>query len=373
MESSVIPQIKKPSMVYGLGVASHLMPIEKVLAENKISLNMKRKDLQKLLEENDLFSGLNTETAILNNAEFKEKNVSGEDTHIEIMENESIHIKAGGNCKISINITPIRNSSEKYSEKSNHEETKSKPAGKIQGLNSSVIIVEAERNSDLGIKLIYDSDKNAEDDSDGKIESGNASLLKMLLGENAKVKLNEMFITSTDSFRRTNITLKGNKSAIYPSHSYFTYRSAKVDFKSEVTHYGENSESDMKVKGIINEKSQVITQGHVTIKPSAYNSNGYQQEDLILVGKESIARPIPNLEIGNNEVKCSHGATVSNIDEDTLFYLQSRGIKKHDAISLVLSSFLSPIMDLFSDEEKESYQSKLKKIIEESGEIEDLN
>jgi len=351
MRPLVIPQIKKPTMMYGLGVLSHLIGYERELSEKNIMSDMKDKELQKLLEENSLLSGLAIESEILNSAKFTELTLTNEEKNISLEEGESAIITLNGRSSLNIAIATKNSNDNK---------------------KAAAIIMRVKDNSDVELKIIYENRKGNESDETKpqiSVEQESISMLKMLIGENSKVTLNELFITNSNSLRRTNITLKGNGSKIYPNHAYFTYGNAKVDFKSEVTHYGENSESDMKVKGIINESSSVITQGHVTIKPSAFNSNGYQQEDLILVGEKSIARPIPNLEIGNNEVKCSHGATVSNIDEETLFYLQSRGIRKHDAISLLLSSFLSPIMGLFTGEEKEKYQHDLKIIIEESGEI----
>jgi len=122
----------------------------------------------------------------------------------------------------------------------------------------------------------------------------------------------------------------------------------------------------MKIRAIVSDSSNAIVQGDVTIKPPAFGSNGYQTEDIILLGKDAIARPIPNLEIGNHDVKCSHGATVSNIDEDTLFYAMSRGIRREDALAMLISSFLSPVLESFPRELLIIYEERISKIISDS-------
>ena len=75
---------------------------------------------------------------------------------------------------------------------------------------------------------------------------------------------------------------------------------------------------------------------------------------------------IPNLEIGNNDVKCSHGATVSNLDPETVFYLKSRGIAERDARSLLLASFIAPVLDLYADEELDRIRENVRGIIDEA-------
>ena len=83
----------------------------------------------------------------------------------------------------------------------------------------------------------------------------------------------------------------------------------------------------------------------------AFNSNGYQKEDALILSEDSKADSIPNLEINNYDVKCSHGSSIGHIDKDKLFYLMSRGISKEDSVKLVVDGFLGEIIDYVSNEE----------------------
>ena len=72
---------------------------------------------------------------------------------------------------------------------------------------------------------------------------------------------------------------------------------------------------------------------------------------MILLSDKAYAEAIPNLEIENNDVKCSHGATISQIDEDKLFYMTSRGINEKDAKRVIIEGFFEPIIVNIDEEE----------------------
>ena len=80
-----------------------------------------------------------------------------------------------------------------------------------------------------------------------------------------------------------------------------------------------------------------------------------------MMSEDAKADSIPNLEIGNNDVKCSHGASVSHIDTDKLFYLKSRGISENESIGLIIEGFLGEIADkIHNDDLKEEIKIKIR-------------
>ena len=100
----------------------------------------------------------------------------------------------------------------------------------------------------------------------------------------------------------------------------------------------------MLTKGIVKDKSKSVYNGLVNVNENAVNTDGYQKEDILILSENAEADSIPELEINNNDVRCTHGATISQIDKEKLFYLTSRGIKKPEAESLLVNGFIEPVV-----------------------------
>jgi Fe-S cluster assembly scaffold protein SufB len=114
-------------------------------------------------------------------------------------------------------------------------------------------------------------------------------------------------------------------------------------------HTGRGTESLMQNRCVLR-SSRAIIQGLVRINENAFNSNGYQKSETILLDDKSRAISIPDLEIHNNEVKCTHGSTITTLDEDKIFYLQSRGISKEEASKILIEGFYDKILNDITDE-----------------------
>lgn len=113
----------------------------------------------------------------------------------------------------------------------------------------------------------------------------------------------------------------------------------QFDVGARSIHAAPHTRSDIAGKGVLSGKAKAIYRGLVRIEKEAPSSDGYQKEDVLMLSEEAEANSIPQLEIDNNEVKCSHAATTSHIDNDQLFYLMSRGIEKEEATKLIVSGF----------------------------------
>lgn len=109
-------------------------------------------------------------------------------------------------------------------------------------------------------------------------------------------------------------------------------------------HRAPNTYSDIVSKGALSGSSKGLYRGLVKIYDNAANSNGYQKEDTLLLSKDAVADSIPNLEIDNNDVKCSHGATIGRIDKEKLFYLMSRGLPRDLATHEYVKGFFDSLV-----------------------------
>ena len=118
-----------------------------------------------------------------------------------------------------------------------------------------------------------------------------------------------------------------------------------VDNHTLVHHKYENCESHELYKGIFDGKSTGVFNGKVIVNKEAQKTNAFQQNDNILIGDKSSINTKPQLEIFADDVKCSHGCTIGQLDEKALFYMQSRGIPEKEARGLMLFAFCNEAVE----------------------------
>jgi len=118
-----------------------------------------------------------------------------------------------------------------------------------------------------------------------------------------------------------------------------------VDNHTLVHHKKENCESHEMYKGIYDDQSTGVFNGKVIVDKEAQKTNAYQQNDNVLIGDKASINAKPQLEIFADDVKCSHGCTIGQLNSSALFYLQSRGIPKKEAKALMLFAFCNDVVE----------------------------
>ena len=118
-----------------------------------------------------------------------------------------------------------------------------------------------------------------------------------------------------------------------------------VDHHTAVHHNQPNCESYQNYKGIFNDKAHGVFNGKVFVDKIAQKTNAYQQNNNILLSEGASIDTKPQLEIFADDVKCSHGCTVGQLNEDAMFYLRARGISKNEAQALLLYAFANDAME----------------------------
>jgi len=118
-----------------------------------------------------------------------------------------------------------------------------------------------------------------------------------------------------------------------------------VDNHTLVNHKFENCESHELYKGIYDDASTGVFNGKVIVDKEAQKTNAFQQNNNVLIGDKASINAKPQLEIFADDVKCSHGCTIGQLDESALFYLQSRGIPKKEAKALLLFAFGNDVVE----------------------------
>jgi Fe-S cluster assembly protein SufD len=117
-----------------------------------------------------------------------------------------------------------------------------------------------------------------------------------------------------------------------------------IDYHTTQEHIAPNTTSDLLYKGVLSDRARSVFSGMIRVHEGAQKTDAYQTNRNLLLSDEARADSIPNLEIGANDVRCSHGATVAPLDEDEIFYLQSRGIGRPEATKIIVDGFFEPIL-----------------------------
>lgn len=117
-----------------------------------------------------------------------------------------------------------------------------------------------------------------------------------------------------------------------------------VDYHLDILHLAPRSESEMLYKGILNHEARAVFNGRLYVEKDSQKITAYQANHNLLLANESEVYSKPELEIYADDVKCKHGATVGQLNTAALFYLQSRGIPKEEAMHILLKGFAEEIM-----------------------------
>ena len=142
----------------------------------------------------------------------------------------------------------------------------------------------------------------------------------------------------------SDLNLVGEGSTGKMSGFYFTQGSQHLDHDTQQNHLAPHTTSDLLFKGALVGESRSIWQGMIYVAPNASKTDGYQANRNLVLDRRARADSIPGLEILTDDVRCTHGATVGKIDQEQIYYLESRGLPRTDAERLIVEGFFDPIM-----------------------------
>ncbi len=140
------------------------------------------------------------------------------------------------------------------------------------------------------------------------------------------------------------VDLLGEGSVGKMSGFYFADGIQHLDHDTQQNHQAPHTTSDLLFKGALLGRSRSVWQGMIYVAQGAEKADGYQANRNLILSKEARADSIPGLEILADDVRCTHGATVGQLDAEEIFYLLSRGIPREEAERVVVDGFFDPIM-----------------------------
>ena len=123
------------------------------------------------------------------------------------------------------------------------------------------------------------------------------------------------------------------------------------EIKTNINHLAENTKSYQLIKSVLNNNSKGVYQGKIFVNSKAQKTNGYQLSQALLLNESTEFDAKPELEIYADDVKCSHGSTSGNLDENSIFYLMSRGLNYQQSRKLLINGFLMDVIEKITDQE----------------------
>jgi Fe-S cluster assembly protein SufD len=128
-----------------------------------------------------------------------------------------------------------------------------------------------------------------------------------------------------------------------------------LDTQSFIDHAVPHCESHELYKGILDDSARGVFNGKILVREDAQKTNAFQQNNTLVLSRHAIMDSKPQLEIFADDVKCSHGATIGQLDESSVFYLRSRGLTRQEASTLLQRAFIGEVLDKCENESVKEY------------------
>ena len=170
--------------------------------------------------------------------------------------------------------------------------------------------------------------------------------------------ISETFILSSGSkfFKNEiNCNLKEKFSSAFVNGIFSLNDENQHEIQTKINHLNENTKSYQLIKAVINDQSKAVYQGKIYVDSIAQKTDGYQLSKAILLNDKTEFNAKPELEIYADDVKCSHGSASGNLNENSIFYLRSRGLSYQEAKNLLIKGFLLDVIEKITDEEIKSF------------------
>ena len=169
-----------------------------------------------------------------------------------------------------------------------------------------------------------------------------------------KNTISETFILSSGSnfFKsEINCNLEGEHSSAFVNGIFSLDKNKHHEIRTTINHLTENTKSYQLIKSVLEDSSKAVYQGKIYVNSVAQKTDGYQLSKAILLNKDSEFNAKPELEIYADDVKCSHGSASGSLNEDSIFYLMSRGLNYNQARELLINGFLLDVVEKITDSE----------------------
>ncbi len=166
--------------------------------------------------------------------------------------------------------------------------------------------------------------------------------------------ISEIFLLSSGSEfikNEINCNLNGKYASAFVNGVFILNEKKHHEIKTNINHLVENTKSYQLIKSVLEDTSKAVYQGKIFVDSKAQKTDGYQLSKAILLNENTEFNAKPELEIYADDVKCSHGSASGSLNEDSIFYLMSRGLNYKEAKKLLINGFLLDVIEKITDYE----------------------
>lgn len=218
--------------------------------------------------------------------------------------------------------------------------------------NSSITVYELHR-SNSAVKLSFDIGKNA-----------SVKLVQLLnpteklrhetfanCSKGGKFQIMTIMTGDGDIYSDNRTELEGDSSSINAEVAYLGKNSQTIDYNIAVNHWGKDTHSEINAAGALMDSAKKVFRGTIDFKTGSSDSKGSENETVIMLGDDVVNKTVPLILCSEENVEGSHGATIGELDDDTLFYFESRGIGRKEAERIMAYAALKRLIRLSGDKE----------------------
>lgn len=163
--------------------------------------------------------------------------------------------------------------------------------------------------------------------------------------KNTSLSLNTLTLNGGLVRNNVHVNVNGENCETHLNGAYLLKDKQHVDNHTVIDHKAPNCNSHELYKGVIDDNSTAVFNGKVYVRPNAQKINAFQSNGNVLLSGDATINSKPELEIYADDVKCSHGSTTGQLDDEAIFYLRARGISEKSARRLMVSAFIGDVLD----------------------------
>lgn len=168
--------------------------------------------------------------------------------------------------------------------------------------------------------------------------------------KNSKIEILSVMLGDGDNYSDNRIELLGENSSYETQIAYLGQGERTTDINIVANHYGKSTNSEIGVSGALMDSAKKVFRGSIDFKNGSADSVGSENETVLMLGDNVVNKTVPLILCAEENVDGSHGATIGELDEDTLFYFESRGIEKTQAEKILARAAIERIARISENE-----------------------
>ena len=168
--------------------------------------------------------------------------------------------------------------------------------------------------------------------------------------DGGRIELTQVLVGRGDVYCDSGVELNGRQSGLKAAIGYLGRESQKLDMNLVVNHWGKNTESEIDASGALRDEAKKIFRGTIDFKRGSSDSVGNEKETVLMLGENVVNKTVPLILCAEENVVGNHGATIGELDENTLFYFESRGIPADVAENIMARAAIERLARTLGDE-----------------------